>query len=152
MRKIVLAIGTGLGAGYLPLCPGTAGTLWGVFIYLLVWPAVGGLWWHLGVALFVLGLAVWMGGKCEMIFKHRDHQFIVIDEIGGFLTAMVGLPFSPFFLVLGFLFFRLFDIVKPFKINKLQSLPGGWGITLDDVAAGLLANFLIRVMISMAGW
>lgn len=152
MRRVVLALGTGLGVGYVPFCPGTAGTLWGVLIYILVWPAVSNLLWHLIIAVFVLFLGVWVGGKCEKTLKDKDHRFIVIDEVGGFLFTVAGFPFSPTFLVFGFILFRLFDIIKPFHMGRLQNLPGGWGVVLDDVAAGLLANVLLRVLISMAGW
>jgi len=151
MKKIVLAIGTGFGAGYIPFFPGTVGTLWGVLICILLW-WVASFWWQLGIVIFFIFLGVWIGGECEKIFKNKDHHFIVIDEIEGFLVSMIGFPLSPLFLFLGFIFFRLFDIIKPFKIDKLQNLPGGWGIALDDVAAGILANILLRVIISMAGW
>lgn len=152
MKKTVLAIGTGLGAGYVPFCPGTVGTLWGVLICSLVWTFFPHPLWQAGVSLFFLALAVWTGTECEKFFKNKDHRFIVIDEISGFLVAMVGLAPSPLFIGLGFIFFRLFDILKPFKIERLQKLKGGWGITLDDIAAGLLANIFLRVVISMAGW
>ncbi|MBE0478237.1 phosphatidylglycerophosphatase A [Candidatus Aerophobetes bacterium] len=152
MKRVFLAIGTGFGAGYVPFFPGTAGTLWGVLIYILISSATPIIWWHLFVAIFVIFLGVWVSGECEKILKDKDHRFIVIDEIGGFLIAMLGLPVSPLFLVSGFIFFRLFDMIKPFYINKLQKLPGGWGVVLDDAAAGLLANIFIRVVISMFGW
>ena len=152
MKKVVLALGTGLGAGYVPLCPGTVGALWGVVIYLLVRSATPNFWWHLSITLGVLIAGVWISGVCEKILGGKDHRRIVIDEVGGFLVGMIALPFSPFFLVVGFLLFRLFDIIKPFRIRRLQSLPGGLGIVADDVAAGLLTNLFLRIIIGMVGW
>ena len=150
MKKIILAIGTGLGVGYFPFFPGTVGSLWGVLIYLLVGLFTISIWWHLSIAIGVILLGVWVSKKCEKILGKKDHPSIVIDEIAGFLVCMIGIPFSPIFLILGFVLFRLFDIVKPFHIDKLQNLPGGWGIVTDDLAAGLLANLFLRALISMA--
>lgn len=152
MRKLLLAIGTGLGAGYIPYCPGTVGTLWGVLIYIVLSAITFNLWWHIAVTLGVILLGMWISGRCERILKDRDHSSIVIDEIGGYLVAMIGISFSVPFLVLGFLLFRLLDIAKPFRIEKLQNYSGGWAVVLDDVAAGVLANILLRIMISMLGW
>jgi len=152
MKKIILAIGTGLGAGYIPFFPGTVGTLWGVVIYLLFQAITDNLMWYTAITLCILIIGVWTSGKCEVILKDKDHRSIVIDEIGGFLVGMIGISFSPFSLFLGFVFFRLFDITKPFYIYKLQNLPAGWGIVADDLAAGALANIFLRIIFSMFNW
>jgi len=152
VKKVILALGTGLGVGYFPFCPGTVGSLWGVVIYLLIWLVTSSLWWQFVITVFILMAGVWICGRCEKVLKNKDHRSIVIDEVGGFLVSLIGFSFSIFFLFLGFIFFRLFDIIKPFRIDRLQHLPGGWGIVADDVAAGLLANLFLRILISMAGW
>jgi len=152
MKKVILAIGTGLGAGYAPLCPGTLGTLWGVIIYFWIGVITTNLLWYLGVVLGILILGVWVAGECEFFLEKKDHPAIVIDEVGGFLVGMIGISFSPLFLVLGFILFRIFDIVKPFRIDRLHRLPAGWGIMADDLAAGVLTNLFLRVLISMFGW
>lgn len=152
MKKVILAIGTGLGAGYLPLCPGTLGTLWGVVIYGWIGILTTNLLWSIAVALGILFLGVWIGGECELFLKKKDHPAIVIDEVGGFLVGMIGIPLSLSFLALGFILFRVFDIVKPFRIDKLHRLPAGWGIVTDDLAAGVLTNLFLRILISMFGW
>lgn len=152
MERVVLALGTGLGAGYVPIFPGTAGTLWGVLIYAIIYSLTSTIWWHLSVAAALIFLGVWVSGKCEKILRRKDHNSIVIDEIGGYLVAMLGFPLSPIFLFSGFVFFRLFDMAKPFYIHRLYKLPGGWGVVFDDVAAGILTNIFIRLMISMFGW
>jgi len=92
---------------------------------------------------FLLG--VWVSGEAEMILGQRDHPSIVIDELVGMMVALSLLPPEPLPLLGAFLLFRLFDIWKPWAI--VESLPAGWGIMLDDLVAGLLANLLIRWII-----
>ena len=65
---------------------------------------------------------------------------------------MFALPFSFRFILLGFILFRVFDITKPFNIEKIQKLPSGWGIVGDDIAAGILANIMLHIIKSMVGW
>ncbi|MEA1963734.1 MAG: phosphatidylglycerophosphatase A [Candidatus Aerophobetes bacterium] len=150
--KLSVLLGTGLGAGYIPLVPGTIGTMEGVVFYLIfrkIFPH------PLSYLLFLVvfnGIGVWVSGRCESYFKKRDASFIVIDEIGGFLITMFALPFSFRFTLLGFILFRVFDITKPFRIERIQRLPGGWGIMGDDIAAGILANVMLHIIQIMAGW
>jgi len=152
MRKLTILLGTGFGAGYSPLAPGTMGTLVGVIFYLILKRALSHPLSY-GMALVFLNLAgVWISGKCERYLGQKDSRVIVIDEISGFLIAMFGLPLSFRFILLGFLVFRIFDILKPFKMEKIQKLPGGWGIMGDDIAAGALSGILIHISCSMFGW
>jgi len=152
MKKIVLALGTGLGVGYSPFIPGTIGSLWGVILYLLIWRVSPNFLSQAVVLIIIFGAGIWISGKCEEYLKVKDHPRIIIDEVAGFLVSMLFFPFFFRFLILGFILFRLFDIAKPFKINKIGKLPKGWGIMLDDLAAGALANIVLRVIASMAGW
>ncbi|MBC7189519.1 phosphatidylglycerophosphatase A [Candidatus Aerophobetes bacterium] len=152
MKKVILFFGTGGGVGYFPFFPGTAGTLWGVVVCFFIQRLGGGYIPQLVVTGGILFLAVFVSGKCEKILEKKDHRVIVIDEIAGFMVALAGIPFSNFSLILGFFLFRLFDIFKPFHIDRLQELPGGWGVVSDDVAAGALTNILLRILFSMAGF
>jgi len=152
MKKIILALGTGLGIGYFPFIPGTMGSLGGVILYLVIWRISPGFLSQAIVLIIVLGVGIWISGKCEEYLKAKDHPCIVIDEMGGFLMSVFAFSFSFRFLILGFILFRLFDIIKPFKINKINKLPRGWGVVLDDLAAGVLANLVLRIIISTAGW
>jgi len=152
MKKLITILATGLGTGYTPIFPGTAGTLLGVVIYLVfikIFPFP--LSYAVAVAIF-WGLGVWISGKCENYLEGKDNQTIVIDEIAGFLITMFLIPFSFRFILLGFIFFRIFDILKPFKIEKIQKLPRGWGIMGDDLAAGILSNIMLYISRSMFGW
>jgi len=83
----------------------------------------------------------------------KDDQVIVIDEIADFLITMFLIPFSFRFILLRFIFFfRVFDILKPFKIEKIQKLSWGWEIMGDDLVAGILSDIMLHVSISMFGW
>ncbi|MCD6472313.1 phosphatidylglycerophosphatase A [Candidatus Aerophobetes bacterium] len=150
--NLFVLLGTGLGVGYAPLAPGTIGTVEGILLYLIfrkIFPH------PLSYILFLIafnGVGVWISGKCENYFKKKDTPLIVIDEIGGFLITMFALPFSFRFILLGFILFRVFDITKPFNIEKIQKLPSGWGIVGDDIAAGILANIMLHIIKSMVGW
>lgn len=76
----------------------------------------------------------------------KDDQRIVIDEVAGVWVALAFLPKTILFLSLGFILFRIFDIKKPFFIKKLQKLKGGFGITVDDIVAGICANVILQIL------
>jgi phosphatidylglycerophosphatase A len=98
----------------------------------------------------ILLLGVWLSARVEAIRGEKDSSVIVIDEIAGFLVTMFGLPFHWVTVFAGFLLFRLFDIAKPFPIRKIdQSLPGGWGVMLDDILAGVYANLGLRLLVKV---
>ena len=116
-------------------------------IFVLLSPLWGGLWWLTWVALLVLG--IWAADLCEPIFGRSDDGRIVVDEVVGQLLALapllaLGNPTSPWPLVTGFVLFRVFDIWKPGPVGWAErSIPGGWGVMMDDVLAGLLAAVLL---------
>jgi phosphatidylglycerophosphatase A len=149
--RVAYALATGLGAGFTPIAPGTAGALEGVAIYL----AIHAL--HLGhlssllvlavinVVLFAVG--VWASNRtCEMTGL-KDPRLIVIDEVSGQLISLTPLAlltsFSITAVVIGFLLFRLFDIFKPYPIRRLERLHGGLGVMADDALAGVYAAMLL---------
>lgn len=143
-------IATGFFSGYLPIVPGTWGTL-----AALLWFAVAarlvpgeGLW-HVG-AFSISWLSLVLGALTTLVgiyvaqllaaeWREKDPGEVVIDEFAGFFLAMLLVVPDLVGLLLAFVFFRLFDIVKPGPVAKLQELPGGYGIVLDDVLAGLMA-------------
>ena len=90
--------------------------------------------------------------NCATICGTSDNGMIVIDEVVGLWIAMWGLPFTFQTAVLGFILFRLFDVVKPFPVRWIeQRVPGGWGVMLDDVSAGIYTQISLRVILMMAG-
>jgi phosphatidylglycerophosphatase A len=151
--RIARFTATGLATGYSPVAPGTAGSLLALLALWFLHPARPVfLAWGLGL-LFPLG--VWASGRVEReeVQKGRKHDpsIVNVDEIMGMGMSVVFLPVSvpKVWLFGGFVLFRFFDIVKPFPINRSQRLPGGWGIMMDDVIAGIFANVVLRVLVGI---
>ncbi len=144
-QKAIKFLASGFGSGLAPIAPGTFGTLAGVPICLLCLP----LPWFLRllVVLALMVLAVYVSGRAEEIYSKKDDQRIVIDEIIGFQVTMLPVTITILHLCAGFVLFRVFDILKPFPLNNLQRLPGGWGVVLDDVGAGIYAGALMLLLV-----
>lgn len=140
MKKIILAMGTGLGLGYAPKAPGTVGSLLGVLLVFL-FPRNG----FLGLVLVLLGLV--FSHLSEKILGETDSPKIVIDEIAGMFIACFG--FGSYYVIPGFILFRIFDILKPGPIKNLQDLPGGLGVMADDIAAGLISNVILQLAVRL---
>jgi phosphatidylglycerophosphatase A len=110
---------------------------------------------RLPIALYVLMLAgcvvlgIWVAGEAEQLFGQTDASPIVIDEIAGMLLTYCAVPVTWLPLMVGFLGFRFFDIRKP--LPQLERLPGGWGIMVDDLFAGLLAQVCVRLLLILVG-
>lgn len=139
LRDPVMLLALGLGSGLLfRRGAGTAGTVIGVVIYLLIEPASNQLYAAVVGILLVGGIPIC--GSATRRLGHDDHPAIVLDEIASFLVVMVGLPATPAWVIAGFAMFRLFDIHKPWPISVLdKKLPGGLGVMADDLLAALLA-------------
>jgi phosphatidylglycerophosphatase A len=97
------------------------------------------------ICVFVFALGWWAAGRLARHLGLEDPSVVVIDEVLGMFVTLLGLPFDPVVAFVGFLLFRVFDIVKPYPAAALEHLPGGLGIMADDVAAGVYANLLLRV-------
>ncbi|MHB8173341.1 MAG: phosphatidylglycerophosphatase A family protein [Nitrospirota bacterium] len=153
--KIVIAIASGLGAGYFPFAPGTAGSAAGVLVAFLFIIFSGlnifsGLIYAL-LTILVFAVGVWSAGRAEVIYGEKDCGKIVIDEIAGILVTLYLIPYDWRWLLAGFILFRLFDITKPFPARRIdQRVKGGWGVMLDDVAAGIYANIALRILVRVA--
>ncbi len=146
MRRFVILFATWWGTGYSPVASGTVGTLAAIPLYL----AVARLPVYLYL-LFLLALTIfacWVSGKAEVIFDEKDSGKIVIDEVVGYLVTMIGVPFSWVGVLLGFLLFRFFDIVKvpPASYIDLR-MKNGSGVVLDDVAAGVYACLALHLLL-----
>ncbi len=138
---------TFFGVGLAPRCPGTVGTLAAIPLCgLLMWM---GPFWHMGVSLILFSLAI---VACEMYERQQgghDRSEIVIDEVVGYLITMVWMPLRVEAFVVGFLLFRFFDIVKPWPIRWMdQNIRGGAGVMIDDLAAGLVSNVIMQIILS----
>ena len=151
-RRAVLFLVTGAGAGYFPRIPGTIGTLVAI-PFSLALNRIAANNSPLAVLIVVGSIlcAIWLSTKGAVILKQKDPQFIVIDEIVGFLVANFLVPPRLTALVWSFVLFRLFDITKVFPTNRLEQLPGGAGIVLDDIMAGLYTLISLHLLL-MVGW
>lgn len=151
-QKAILFLVTGGGTGYFPWFPGTIGTLVAVPLSLgLNRMALT----YFPFALFTLVgsilCAIWLSTKGAAILRQKDPKIIVIDEVVGFLVANFLAPPRMLVLIWAFLLFRFFDITKVFPAAKLEQLPGGRGIVLDDVMAGLYTLMSLRLLLRL-GW
>ncbi len=142
-KTVVKLIATGLGSGYSPFAPGTAGTLVAIPLFLALSPLSWPLYLASVSALTLL--AVYASGEAERIFDRKDSPRIVIDEIVGFLWSLFLVGPTAGRIAAAFFLFRIFDILKPPPARWCQDrLPGGWGVVMDDVAAGIWANAVLQ--------
>ena len=150
---IAIVIATGAGAGFMPKAPGTAGALEGLLIYLLMESLRLGPYF-LHAIIFFLIIGTWSAYRVER-FWGEDSQRIVVDEIVGqmitFGIAAGRYPLPVYLVVFGFILFRLFDIVKPFPLRRLESLKWGLGVMCDDVGAGLYALIVLTLTRKILG-
>jgi phosphatidylglycerophosphatase A len=147
MMRLALFICTFGYVGYAPVAPGTVGSLAGLVVYGLLRLAQAPPLVELVVivALFVAG--VWSGTQAERHFGGTDPGPGVIDEVVGMLVTLWLLPATWTVAVLGFLIFRVFDVIKPWPAGRLESLHGGLGMMADDVMAAIYANLALRLLV-----
>ena len=150
MDRLIMAIATGCGLGYLPKAPGTWGTLLALPIHFLISKLP--LPYYFSAITAIIFIAVLSAGGAEKILDRPDPGIVVIDEIAGMLVTMIFIPPNPIAWLLAFLLFRLFDILKPFPVNFFdQRFHGGIGIVLDDLMAGLYALASLQILWHLAG-
>lgn len=149
LRALILFLATGAYSGYAPVAPGTAGSLAAVPLVLL-FAQIGQISPVLQLVLLICGItgACWVAGKAEYYLGVHDSGRIVIDEIIGLLTATVFLELTFHRLVVAFFLFRLFDMLKPPPARYFdECVPGGPGVVLDDVWAGIYTNLIVRALV-----
>jgi phosphatidylglycerophosphatase A len=143
-KAVILFIAQGAYSGKSPFAPGTAGTVVGVLLY-LVMRGVGPAW-YLAAAAAVIVIGIWTAGRAEVLLGEKDAQSIVIDEIAGYLISMVLAPSGWIYVVAAFILFRVFDVIKPWPLKRLQDLHGGLGVMFDDIGAGIYTNIVLQVV------
>ncbi len=149
-ERAVLFLATGFFIGTVPFAPGTFGSIIGLPICFLI-SRLNILVAVICTILFIL-FAIWMAAAAEKVLKKRDAGAIVIDEIAGLIVTFVGIPLTLKTVIVGFIVFRAFDILKPFPIRFLEKkVAGGSGVVLDDVLAGLYGNLILRLAIYITG-
>jgi phosphatidylglycerophosphatase A len=167
--SLALAIAT-CGVGYLPLAPGTWGSLVAVGLYFLVRvglsqypadsaPPVGPYSFLTGELVVIVAITlvgIWAASRTERVLKIKDPGKVVVDEVAGQLIALLPLPLTrigpwPVLVIIAFLLFRFFDIVKPYPARKFELLSGGLGIMADDLVAGAYAAVIVAIVVAL-GW
>jgi phosphatidylglycerophosphatase A len=162
--NLKLWIAQGFGVGRIPVAPGTFGSLVGILWFaLLLIPA--NLWIIIAGIIAGFGISVWLCGEAEKILKQKDPGSVVLDEITAMPVCFAGWVALAFWktgstprldeilnartwpTVLGvFVAFRFFDVLKPWPVRQSQSLPGGWGVTVDDFLAAIYVNAIVLLV------
>jgi phosphatidylglycerophosphatase A len=141
--KIARMIASFFYVGFVPVIPGTFGSLASFIIYVALLPLHS---WqaYLAAIILVIALGIWSAGRVELDSKIVDPSFVVIDEVAGQLITVFLIPVTWYYLIGGFLLFRALDIIKPSPARQAERLHGGWGIMLDDVLAGIYGNLILH--------
>ena len=145
---LALAIAT-CGVGYAPVAPGTFGSLVGVAIFWALTRVAGGSVLVVAAILVFIFAGIWAGTRTEALAGRKDPGKIVVDEVAGQLIALFPLLFVKWTIttvMLSFILFRFFDIVKPYPANKFQEMEGGVGVMCDDLVAGAYAAIIIVIV------
>jgi len=139
--------------GYVPVAPGTFGSAAGLVVFAAVrWSGSPVL--ELAVIILLFAVGVWSANAAERHFGGVDPAPVILDEVVGMLITLAFLPVTITGAIVGFLLFRLFDVVKPWPANRLEALHGGLGVMADDVMAGVYGNVAMRFLVLAlpAGW
>lgn len=139
--------------GYTPVAPGTFGSAAGLLVFYAIRATGSTLVEAMAIAAIV-AIGVWSATLAERYIGGVDPAPIVIDEVAGMLITLAFLPVTPLGALVGFLLFRLLDVVKPWPSARFEGLPGGLGVMADDVMAAVYANLVMRGLIWLApgGW
>ena len=149
-KSIANIIATFFYVGLIPIGPGTFGTLAAIpLFYVLTFTP---LYLYLAITFVIILISVWASTIAEEIYGKHDPGQVVADEVCGYLVTMILVPLTISNIFLGFLLFRLFDITKPYPVRKFEKLPGGWGIVIDDVAAGVYACISLHILGHWVFW
>lgn len=139
-------IGCGFGAGAFPYFPGTIGTLAAIPLVLLL--AKTTLWFYIAACVVLFFIGIFLCGRINRDFGTDDHPAAVYDELSTFPVAMIAVPTHWYFLLIAFLLFRFFDIIKPGPIGFVdQHVHGGFGVMLDDLLASMATLVIMQLII-----
>jgi phosphatidylglycerophosphatase A len=147
MSRLALFVATAGYAGFAPIAPGTAGSVVGLALYVVVrWFDSTTL--ETGAIVVSLFVGIWAAGVVEKQLG-KDPGPVVIDEVHGMLVTVAFLDVTPLGAFLGFILFRVYDVIKPYPAGRLEQLHGGPGIMLDDLVAGLYSQLTLRLLIAL---
>ncbi len=153
-ERIAWFVYSAAGSGEAPIAPGTAGTALAALLILLpgriaaLPPWENPLWAAAVLVVFFAGVRATASAEARY---GRDPGIVVIDEVAGMMVTLFLVPNTVIAVLLGFFLFRAFDIVKPWPVRLAEKPRGGWGVMLDDVAAGVYANLALRLLLFLIG-
>jgi phosphatidylglycerophosphatase A len=150
-RPVIAFLATGLGSGFIRPFSGSWGSIPAV---VLAWAILrlGNDWLYASTTVGMIAASIWVSAHAEGLFG-RDSGRIVIDEFAGAFVCFLGLPTHWHTMIPLFIIFRIIDVAKPPPCRRLEQLPNGWGVTIDDVAAGIYTNLAVRIMVFVwPGW
>jgi phosphatidylglycerophosphatase A len=146
VTRLAVFLATVAYCGYFPIAPGTVGSAAGLVVYLLVWwtrsPSL-----EAGLIGLTFAVGTWAATHAERYFGGIDPGPVVIDEVLGMLVTLAFIPVGWSAALAGFVIFRVFDVIKPYPANRLETFHGGFGIMADDAMAGVYANLVLRLLI-----
>jgi len=149
-KVLIKSISSFLFIGYLPVAPGTFGSLAGVAIFYLFKNS------QLNLLIFTLGLLILgflVSGKAEKVFGRNDPSCIVIDEVCGMLLSLLLLPYyAVWVVILAFFYFRLLDTLKPFPAGRVERMSGGLGLMGDDIVAAFYTNIILQIVLRLVSF
>jgi phosphatidylglycerophosphatase A len=146
MTRLAVFVSTFGYVGFFPLAPGTAGSLAGLLVYAAIVHLGGGAAANIVTIVVLFAAGVWAGTIAERHFGCVDPGPVVIDEVIGVVITLFLVPVSISGAVIGFILFRIADIVKPFPAGRLEALHGGLGVMADDAMAAVYANLALRFL------
>jgi phosphatidylglycerophosphatase A len=152
-RPLLYAVGTFLGTGFAPIAPATVASFAWAVLWWLLWTLAGPipLWVQLALLVAVTLVGIRVADALERIHG-EDPSLVVVDEVAGMIVTYLGLAGGPLVWLAGFFWFRVFDILKPLGVRRLERLGGGLGIMADDLGAGVLACAATHATVRLLGW
>lgn len=146
MTRLAVFVATVGYAGYFPIAPGTLGSLAGLLAYLAVWWS-GSVVVEVGLIVVLFAVGIWAGTTAERFFGGIDPGPVVIDEVVGMLITLAFIPVGVSGALIGFVLFRIFDVLKPYPAGRFERLHGGLGVMADDAMAAVYANITLRLVL-----
>jgi phosphatidylglycerophosphatase A len=148
MRRLGLFVATCGYLGYVPVAPGTFGSALGLGVFFAV-RSTGSVALEIAVVILVFVLGLWSGTIAEHHFGGIDPGPVVLDEVLGMLITLALLPVNMTGAIVGFIVFRVLDVLKPWPSAQFERLPGGLGVMADDAMAAIYGNLLMRGLIAL---
>lgn len=151
-RRLGVFIATCAHVGYVPVAPGTFGSAVGLAVYYLIRREASSAV-ELSVIAIITVVGLWSATEAEHHFGGIDPGPVVIDEVVGMLMTLALHPVNVLGAIVGFFIFRVLDVVKPWPARRLELLPGGFGVVLDDMMAGVYGNLIVWGLVRLfPGW